>query len=359
MKRKYTVAMVFATDIEMSAFRYMLDEEYKDEVVDHEGNENQYILGRVHEHNVVLAFLDGQQGTGAAAGAAVHVARTFPSIRWHILVGVGGGVTKRHDIRLGDVVVSMPSQHYAGVAQYGQGRRTDGRFELKGFLAAPPPHLRSTAQLMKSNKLDPDYTCKVDEYTSKLRARGPELNDAFARPADDTDILFEDGVEHNSNPFSCDKCDKTKIKPSTRRPGNLVKVHYGLIASGDVVVMNTKTRDHIMELLEGDVLCFEMEAAGIMANYPCMVIRGISDYADSHKNEGWQAYAAANAAAVAKELLSLARPDSVEYEVPYENQQAEAAMRQLVTQYRGQITNQGSNSGFIIGAGDFSGATIQ
>ena len=52
------------------------------------------------------------------------------------------------------------------------------------------------------------------------------------------------------------------------------------------------------------VLCVEMEAAGLMDDFPCLVIRGICDYADSHKNKRWQPYAAATAAAYAKELLS-------------------------------------------------------
>lgn len=47
----------------------------------------------------------------------------------------------------------------------------------------------------------------------------------------------------------------------------------------------------------------DMKAAGLMNNYPCLVIRGICDYADSHKNKDWQGYAAAVAAAYAKELL--------------------------------------------------------
>ena len=53
------------------------------------------------------------------------------------------------------------------------------------------------------------------------------------------------------------------------------------------------------------MLCFEMEAAGLMNNFPCLVVRGICDYADSHKNKQWQPYAAATAAAYAKELLSV------------------------------------------------------
>ncbi|KAF1990925.1 hypothetical protein K402DRAFT_438562 [Aulographum hederae CBS 113979] len=64
----------------------------------------------------------------------------------------------------------------------------------------------------------------------------------------------------------------------------------------------TATRDQISSDF-GDVLCFEMEAAGLMNSFPCLVIRGICDYADSHKNKKWQPYAAATAAAYAKELL--------------------------------------------------------
>ncbi|GAB7349483.1 hypothetical protein MBLNU459_g0195t1 [Dothideomycetes sp. NU459] len=48
-----------------------------------------------------------------------------------------------------------------------------------------------------------------------------------------------------------------------------------------------------------------MEAAGLMDNFPCVVVRGICDYADSHKNKRWQPYAAATAAAYAKELLGV------------------------------------------------------
>lgn len=62
------------------------------------------------------------------------------------------------------------------------------------------------------------------------------------------------------------------------------------------------TRDKLSYEL-GGVLCYEMEAAGLMNNFPCLVIRGISDYSDAHKNDGWQRYAAAVAAAYAKDLL--------------------------------------------------------
>jgi nucleoside phosphorylase len=53
-----------------------------------------------------------------------------------------------------------------------------------------------------------------------------------------------------------------------------------------------------------------MEAAGVMNIVPCLVIRGIADYADSHKNKIWQEYASATAAAYAKSLLRVVRTSS-------------------------------------------------
>jgi ankyrin repeat protein len=69
-----------------------------------------------------------------------------------------------------------------------------------------------------------------------------------------------------------------------------------------------KTRDDIAQRLSA--LCFEMEAAGMMDNLQCLPIRGICDYSDSHKNKDWQDYAAATAAAYARELLEGLPPSS-------------------------------------------------
>jgi nucleoside phosphorylase len=91
-------------------------------------------------------------------------------------------------------------------------------------------------------------------------------------------------------------------------------VHYGLIASGNQVIKDAKFRDDLDQRYDGKVLCVEMEAAGLMNNFPCIVIRGICDYADSQKNKDWQEYAAAIAAAFAKELLQYIQPSDVDGE---------------------------------------------
>ena len=65
---------------------------------------------------------------------------------------------------------------------------------------------------------------------------------------------------------------------------------------------------------ENDVLCFEMKAAGLMNQFPCLVIRGNCDYSDTYKNMEWQGYAAMAAAAYAKDLLYRIPPNRVEGE---------------------------------------------
>ena len=78
-------------------------------------------------------------------------------------------------------------------------------------------------------------------------------------------------------------------------------IHYGVVASSNQLMKDAVLRDKLAK--EKDVLCFEMEAAGLMNHFPCLVIRGICDYSDTHKNKAWQGFAAMAAAAYAKDLL--------------------------------------------------------
>jgi nucleoside phosphorylase len=114
----------------------------------------------------------------------------------------------------------------------------------------------------------------------------------------------EDWEDEEDQGESCIHCDRSKVvkrKPATRD----MCIHYGLIASGNQVIKDGVRRNEINKMLGGNVLCFEMEAAGLMNDFPCIIIRGVCDYADSHKNKDWQEHAAAVAAAFAKELLSV------------------------------------------------------
>jgi nucleoside phosphorylase len=297
---EYTVAVICAIDFEMSAVRYMLDREHP-RLPTKQGDSNMYVLGGLSGHNVVLACLPGNQGKGAAATVATNMARTFPSIRWRFFVGIGGGVpSDKHDIRLGDVVISMPDGQHGGIVQYDLGKDTEDGFQLKGFLSPPPSILRNAVGIMKSDHLLNEN--RVNEFLLAMVRKGLGLS-VYEHPSGEPDILFEADYLHVPNNSTCKNCDRAKTvnRPSRKFEGPVI--HYGLIASGDRVMKSATKRNKATHDL-GDILCFEMEAAGIATEFSCIVIRGISDYADSHKNNGWQRYAAATAAASAKEMLS-------------------------------------------------------
>ena len=80
-------------------------------------------------------------------------------------------------------------------------------------------------------------------------------------------------------------------------------IYYGLIASRNQVIKDTAFWNRLNKDLSGYILCVEIEAAGLINNFPYLVIRGIYNYIDSHKNKDWQEHVVAIAAAFIKELL--------------------------------------------------------
>jgi hypothetical protein len=180
------------------------------------------------------------------------------------------------------------------------GKDTEDGFQLKGFLCPPPTTLRNAVYMMQSDHLTKKN--KVDEFLSAMVQKGPKLV-VYQRPPAGYDVLFEADYPHVASRPACENCDTIKAISRGSRQFAGPEIHYGLIASGDRV-MRSAAKKNTTAGNVGDILCFEMEAAGIATEFPCIVIRGISDYADSHKNDSWQHYAAAAAAASAKELLS-------------------------------------------------------
>ena len=296
-RNDYNVGWVCALPIELAAAHEMLDEEHQSLPPDPDDT-NLYTLGRIAEHNVVIACLPaGQVGTYSAAVVAVQMKSKFNAIRFGLMVGIGGGVPSAEvDIRLGDVVVSQPHQGHGGVVQYDFGKSTPSGFERTGFLNTPP-----TILLNSLAKLQANYNrnrANLSTHLSKL-SHLPK----FARDNAGPDILFDATYKHTGG-ATCGSCSGDRVVERPPRESGEIVVHYGTIASGNQVMRDGATRDRVSSEF-GSVLCFEMEAAGLMNRFPCLVIRGICDYADSHKNKRWQAYAAGTAAAYAKEVLSV------------------------------------------------------
>ncbi|KIX05611.1 uncharacterized protein Z518_03583 [Rhinocladiella mackenziei CBS 650.93] len=299
----YTVGWICALPLEMTAAIAMLDDIHPD-LHNYPNDHNTYMLGKIGVHNVVVACLpSGVYGTTSAAAVANQMLSSFRSIRIGLMVGIGGGVPHEHaDIRLGDVVVSKPTESFGGVVQYDYGKTVgEGGFKHTGTLNKPPQELLTAiSKLQAYHRLKPS---RIPEYLSEMVAKYPTMIPESSYPGRQQDRLFEAQYEHIDPEGACDNCDSSKLVTRSSRDGNDPVIHYGLIASGNQVMKHGGTRDKLAQQL--GILCFEMEAAGLMDSFPCLIIRGICDYADSHKNKQWQRYAAATAAAYAKELLSV------------------------------------------------------
>ena len=302
----YTVGWICALDIELAAAMAMMDEEHSP-LSQNRSDSNCYTLCRICNHNVVLASLpSGQTGNNSAASVAARMIITFPSIRFGVMVGIGGGVPSTlHDIRLGDVVVSKPGITGGGVVQYDFGKTVEqGKFIHTNTLNAPPK-----VALTALNTIKARHRMGRFEFPHYLAQVPLKLGSSFSYPGTERDQLFEAEYDHQGNADNCALCDTTKLVRRSARTNSNPLVHYGMIASGNQVIRHGATRERLRR--EHNILCFEMEAAGLMNEFPCLVIRGICDYSDSHKNKEWQPYASAVAAAYAKELLSIIATDQV------------------------------------------------
>ncbi|KAL7755657.1 hypothetical protein ACKLNR_014184 [Fusarium oxysporum f. sp. zingiberi] len=301
----YKVGWICPLEVEQIAALEMLDEEH-DRLPQPSTDRNVYTLGSIAGHNVVIAGLP-QADSKAAAQVVTQMRTTFPNLKFGLLVGIGGGVPVKTDngmIRLGDVVVSKPAAGHSGAVQYDQGRAKDGHFERTGALAPPPDVLLNAAQDLAARRAR-SRTDPVKENIKKIDTTIEGLR-RFKYPGPKLDHLYEADYIHLKPGVSCDEC---KCDPARRIPRAAddednepsVVVHRGNIACGELVVKDALLRDRLAR--EYGLICFETEAAGALGAFPCMVIRGISDYADTHKNDQWHGYAAAVAAAYGRQLF--------------------------------------------------------
>lgn len=114
---EYTVGWICAICTEYTAAQAALDEEHERPDYITPSDHNDYTVGRIGGHNVVIAVLPyGEYGTDSAALVARDMLHSFANIKLGLMVGVGGGApSERCDIRLGDVVVSVPRDGQSGV----------------------------------------------------------------------------------------------------------------------------------------------------------------------------------------------------------------------------------------------------
>ncbi|KAL4978734.1 hypothetical protein BDW66DRAFT_11281 [Aspergillus desertorum] len=299
----FRVAILCPLPLEAEVVKPLFDGVYS--VIDHPalskvlGDPNSYTLGRIGSYDVVLVYMPSA-GKAIASSVATHMKVSYPRIQLAFLIGVCGGVpfidkslaTRGNtEIYLGDVIIST------GIVQYDR-----------------LPFASLCKDTIESNLGRPNH--EIRSFLSKIKTRSDALRDGQCQylatiqdtvraqcPGSQNDVLYSRKYDHRKENCQCSsdsKVDKTVI--ARRRKSDVVPfLHFGMLASGDSVMMSSKVRDSIAE--QERVIGFEMEGAGVWDQFPCILVKGVSDYADSHKSKGWQYFAAASAAACMRAIL--------------------------------------------------------
>lgn len=332
----FQIAIICALQLEYNAAFLLVDRLWDQDGKQYgraSGDTNKYRNGRIGKHDVVLMLLPNM-GKAAVAGSAASLRSSYPNLKLAFLVGICGGVPSpgTHEALLGDVVIGE------AIIQYDFGRQYPDRFVPKemveGNPGGPNKDIRSLIAYLKTKPGKTDLWRNAVNNLKALQdtAVSEQHQCNYHYPGFAEDKLFATTYRHkHRGPPSCDlchgetesfcgeaalascaelHCNESQLVPrkhlmwgrdlkleDVQRP----KIFFGHIASGDTVMKSGEHRDQIAKQL--NVIAFEMEGAGIWDEVPCIVVKGICDYADSHKNKVWQPFAAAAAAAVMKAVL--------------------------------------------------------
>ncbi|KAJ3549019.1 hypothetical protein NM208_g729 [Fusarium decemcellulare] len=318
-REEFEIAIICALPLEADAvlgvFDHHWDEDDGFSYGKAHGDPNAYSTGVIGHHNVVLAHLPGM-GKAAAANVAPFCRMSFPNISLALVVGVCGGapIHDQQQILLGDVIIST------AIVQPDFGRQFPDKFVTKDTLSESPGRpgleVRSLLSKLKTTREGSRLQNATRLYLEKRQTLFPGRSRDHLFPASyrhkhqDPSVCGKcaachqktDPVCRDATRLSCEElgCDPDEHLPRfSRLPRPLV--HFGTVSCGDMVMKSGEDRDRLTR--EKNVIAFEMESVGVWDVFPCVVVKSVCDYADSHKNKHWQPYAAASAAACTKALL--------------------------------------------------------
>jgi nucleoside phosphorylase len=325
-RNDFKIAIICALSVEFDAVEALLDEHYES-YGKQRGDLNFYQTGRIEKYNTVLVSLP-EIGKRSAASVASSLLISFPAIDLAILTGICGGVpfpSAGTELILGDVIISSK------VAEYDFGKLYPDGFQQKGdyteTLGRADRDIRSFLSALKTRRLQYQFQERHLNHLSRLKS----LDNRWQYPGAAQDQLFEATYRHKhrhqtamttcictnctSNEYpmygkalesDCNQlgCTERLIKRNrltARNPSP--RMHFGTLGSGDTVMKSGEHRDKMVE--RTGIIGFEMEGVGICDSLRCVIIKGVSDYADSHKNKIWQEYAAGTAASCTKAFLEV------------------------------------------------------
>ncbi|WYZ43460.1 hypothetical protein EsH8_VI_001159 [Colletotrichum jinshuiense] len=337
-REEFEIAVVCALPLEYDAVALAFDEfwgDHSDMYGRAKGDPNTYSNGRIGRYNVVLALLPNMDKENPASATA-RLRSSYTGLRLVFLTGICSGVpSPRSDqeIVLGDVVISTTIVQYDYSPQHPDNftlRNTVydnlGRFnkDIRPLLAT----FRTNVGRERLQRGALQFLRQIQENAAGERKQQAR----YHRPNASEDNLFNPEYQHKHlDPSDCGcvehaceaaqaascnelRCDTAQLVSRERldtiqdsgqhdkKGDDQLKIHFGCIGSGNVVLKSGEDRDRIAR--KHGIIAFEMEGADMWDDLPCIVVKGVCDYADGHKNKRWQAYAAATPASVLKALLA-------------------------------------------------------
>ncbi|KAK6360156.1 hypothetical protein TWF730_006309 [Orbilia blumenaviensis] len=327
-RNKFNIAIICALPIEADAVQAMFDKTHKGNQAYTKASqdENIYTTGRIGNYNIVLCHLPRIGNTGAAS-AAKSLQLSYPDIELTLVVGICGGIPLRAindeaEVHLGDIIISD------SLIKYDLGQQLPDKFQRRGYESAlrlPGPRVQGLLAKLKTTESKNDFQEHMLQCLQALQKQRKQ----YQYPGVEHDKLFPADYNHRPrnqaslNHCKCSHCrveDDPMCDRMRKRDCNVVGCaanpvsrvrhnegntqplfHIGKIGCADTVMKSGTHRDQLAK--EEDIIGLEMEGSGVWSHGPCLVIKGVSDYADSHKNDKWQPYAAATAASAAKAFL--------------------------------------------------------
>ncbi|KAL4786131.1 nucleoside phosphorylase domain-containing protein [Aspergillus varians] len=326
----FAISIICALPLEAEAVEALFDETY-DRLGKYyskqRGDANAYINGRIGKHDVVLCYMPGM-GKGNAAGVASSLQVSYTGIKLALVVGICGGAPpppKYQDIFLGDVLISD------SVIEYDFGRQYPGGFQrrtgVKDTLGRPGREIRALLNGLRVENTRKELQSQTQQYLQFLQQttakwHHPEVSDILFKAthlhkhrghasagcycfrSHSPEGICEEALGKDCDDLKCNIGQQSRCREVSETIPT--SIHIGPVASADTVMKSGHHRDEIAKTEK--VIGFEMEGAGVWDHVPCIIIKGVCDYADSHKSKLWQTYAAATGASVAKAFLEYWMP---------------------------------------------------
>lgn len=336
----FQFAVICALPFEFDAVCDSLDEvwEEQDEKLGKAaGDSNYYTVGCMGNTPVVLLLLPGE-GKVDAASAAASLRSSYNNLSTVFVVGTCGALPKLLDeaeVLLGDVIISEFVVRYDFGSQYPDEFKP--KRSIEDMLGRPNKGTRSLNAQLKTQR----YRDKLEDNAFKLlqllqeKMGETKHRGKYDYPGAAQDKLFDPKYRHKHQGADvCDTCracvssaglvcdraleltcadlgcsndylitrNRLREQEASSMGTSGLVIHTGGVGSADTVMKSGEVRDRISR--RDKVIAFEKEGAGVWDELPsCIIIKGVSDYADSHKPKGWEKYAAATAASTTKALL--------------------------------------------------------